>query len=207
MPQHPSTTPGLEDVSAVPLQVEKSGDYLELLYNGSKFAKLNKKFCKDVCQLRTEHIELQAFLELGQWSALYNAWRSHSRATTFETEINIYAPQSNAYRIGKSLAQAGIFLQRPIFNPTDCPYHNPQTIELPGFIPDVQGAEPEQGRQTDNLNNAQAAAAPRSRRRPQEVLDSVLNSLTHNEIQHDLRAHDNRTLKTELMPYVPAYMS
>jgi SWI/SNF-related matrix-associated actin-dependent regulator of chromatin subfamily A3 len=205
LPADPPSRLFADGLAVVPLGVALTGDYLELFHDGHMFARINTVSCKDLRPLWDLRIELSAFLDLSSWNALFRVWASkhwQDSAAMFEVELNVYSPRENADKVGQALSKATIFLQRPIFLFKDVLHYNPQLLEVPGYIPCNEAVNDgnDESRENSSTPEETERSGARSRRRRRDALETVLDSLSHNEIQHEIRADDKRILKSELLP-------
>jgi SWI/SNF-related matrix-associated actin-dependent regulator of chromatin subfamily A3 len=184
------------------------GDYFELLYSGKKFARLNKNFCSEVRRLTPFGVKFQAYLSKSDWESLFPVQSNHRTgpARTFDVEVNVYSFKHHADQIGDILSQIGVFLQDPTYGLDEVPYHNPQLLEF-------QRVEE---RQEEALNTVSDTSAfnpisfgsvmeqektdPERQRNTTEIVDSILDSLSHNNILQEVSTDQNR-IKAKLLPY------
>jgi SWI/SNF-related matrix-associated actin-dependent regulator of chromatin subfamily A3 len=187
-------------------KVSLVGDYFELLYSDQKTARLNKNFCSQARRLAYLGVQFQAYLLKADWNSVFAAQSKHSTAsaTTFAVEVNVYSFVYHANQVGEILSQAGFFLQNPAYDSGEVPYCNPQKLEFEGFeerqeaiatSADDSTAEPiyfgtpidtEHAKQDRQLHTT-------------NFVDSILNSLSHNSILHEISTDHNR-IKTVLLP-------
>lgn len=194
--------------SSINLEVSLKGDYFELLNSGQAFARLNKSFCNEARRLADFGVEFRAYLQKNSWEAscvaLNNSLPEPSE-TTFAVDVNVYSFRHHADRIGDIFSQAGFFLQHPIHDFANAPYYNPQVLKIEGF----------EERQETSVNFASESTwelvepgtsmlSDRTELEHQRngfnQLDSILNSLSHHGILHEIHTDQNR-IRTTLLPY------
>ncbi|PQE24601.1 hypothetical protein CJF31_00011242 [Rutstroemia sp. NJR-2017a BVV2] len=184
------------------------GDYFELLYSGQKFARLNKNFCSEVRRLTPFGVKFQAYLSKSDWESLFPVQSNHriGPARPFDVEVNVYSFKHHADQIGDILSQTGVFLQDPTYGLDEVPYHNPQLLE-------IRGVEKRQEEALDNVSDTSASnpisfgsvmeqekTDPERQRNTTEIVDSILDSLSHNNILQEVSTDQNR-IKAKLLPH------
>ena len=183
------------------------GDYFELLYSGQKFARLNKDFCREIRQLTRFGVKFQAYLSKSDWASLFPTRSNYptSPAVSFDVEVNVYSFKHHADQIGDILAQAGVFLQDPTHDSNEVPYHNPQLLEIQGIeereeTPVAFAEGPALNLISFGSTIEQEKADPERQSKTTDLVDSILDSLSHNGILQEISTDQNR-IKTKLLPY------
>lgn len=188
--------------------VDLVGDFFELLHHGEKIARLNKKFCSQARQLCYFGVQFQAHVLETEWVALLESQNKHSATSvtmTFAVEVNICSFRNHADHVGDLLSLAGLFLQDPVYDPDRSPYHNPQKVKFEGVVESAEMSVTPADLSTAehiHFNTSADLGGPVDQDpHPQttDLVDSILNSLSHNGILHEISTDQNR-IKTTLYP-------
>jgi hypothetical protein len=188
------------------LEVSHEGDYFQLLNSGQAFARLNKSFCSEARRLTDFGVRFRAYLLKDTWNT-FGAAQNYYRplATTFDVEVNVYSFRHHADRIGDIFSEAGFFLQRPTNDSADVLYYNPQILDLKGFEREKETSSKVSTQSSLVLMTQATALTPLERvepeheKNPTDLVESILDSLSHSTILHEIRPDKNR-IRTELLP-------
>ena len=183
------------------------GDYFELLYSGQKVARLNKSFCGEIRQLTRFGVKFEAYLSKSDWASLFpfgSSYPTHHVAP-FDVEVNVYSFGHHADQIGDILSQAGVFLQDPTYGLDEAPYHNPQLLEIQGIEEraetlGISAEEPALNLISFGPAIAQDQTGSERKINTTDLVDSILDSLSHNNILREISTDQNR-IKAKLLPY------
>jgi hypothetical protein len=194
--------------SSIILEVSLKGDYFELLNSGQPFAHLNRGFCSEARRLADFGVEFRAYLQKDSWEAYYatlNNFLPESSAKTFAVDINVYSFRHHADRIGDIFSPAGFFLQHPTHDFVDALYYNPQLLEFEGFEEKRETSASLASESTlelaePGISMSSDRADLEHQRNGSDLVDSILNSLSHHEILREIHTDQNR-IRTELLPY------
>lgn len=204
-PYHPSQF--ISESLYVVFDVALIGDFFELLHCDQNIARLNKNFCSQARGLTHFGVQFQAYLLKTEWDAHLATQNKHSTAsitTTFAVEVNICSFRHHANQVGDLLSLAGLFLQDPAYDPGKAPYHNPQKLEFEGVeetrdivsTPTYVSSE-ELARL--NVSTDLKRFEQDHHLQTTDLVDSILNSLSHNNILHEISTDQNR-IKSALYP-------
>ena len=194
--------------SSIILKVSLVGDYFELLDSGQAFARLNKSFCSEARRLADFGVEFRAYMQKNSWDACCAALNNYlpdPSTTTFAVDVNVYSFRHHADRIGDIFSQAGFFLQCPTHEFAGVLYYNPQILEINGFegrqeTPANFATEPDSELTEAGMAMSFERTEPERQRNESDLVDSILNSLSHNGDLHEIHTDENR-IRAELLPY------
>jgi SWI/SNF-related matrix-associated actin-dependent regulator of chromatin subfamily A3 len=194
--------------SSIILEVSLIGDYFELLNYGQAFARLNKSFCNEARRLADFGVGFRAYVQKNSWEACcaaLNNSQPEPSATTFAVDVDVYSFRHHADRIGDIFSQVGFFLQCPNHDFAEALYYNPQILEIKGFEEKQETSANFTSEAAPELAEAGISissdcAEPEPQRDGSDLVDSILNSLSHNGILHEIHTDQNR-IKTKLLPY------
>ncbi|KAL2064450.1 hypothetical protein VTL71DRAFT_4944 [Oculimacula yallundae] len=186
-------------------EVTLVGDFFELSYGGHKVARMNKNFCVQFRHLPHFGVQFQAYLPENDWHSVLSRHYATSATKVFAVDVNVYSFQYHAFQVGDILSQASLFLQKPTYDSRESVYCNPQTLEFKGLE-----ARPEAA--FISITKASLAAShmdiamdleppePDRQINSSDLVDSVLNSLSHNGTLREIDT-DQRRIKTFLLPH------
>jgi len=117
----------------------------------------------------------------------------------------VYSFRHHADRIGDIFSQAGFFLQYPTHDFVDALYYNPQLLEFEGFEERQETSASFANGSTlelvePGISMSSARTDLEHQRNGSDMVDSILNSLSHHGILHEIHTDQNR-IRTELLPY------
>jgi SWI/SNF-related matrix-associated actin-dependent regulator of chromatin subfamily A3 len=184
--------------SAQSFAVVQEGDYFALEYEGHKFARLNKRFCRDLHALVTSErqVRIQAYVPKKDWTTVVQSWRTQSSAP-FPVEINLYGTRADAEEVGSILSKSGTFLQSPHFGLDGAEYHNPHFLQIEGYSDEIPIETPLSPRGNVPETRDQAEEEE-SQVNDSAEFNSILNSgLLHHSTSQEILV-DGR-IKTELL--------
>ncbi|KAM3069738.1 hypothetical protein ACMFMG_010447 [Clarireedia jacksonii] len=162
----------------------------------------------EVRRLTPFGVIFRAYLSKSDWESLFPVQSNHRAgpARLFDVEVNVYSFKHHADQIGDILSQTGVFLQDPTYGLDEEPYHNPQLLEIRGV----------EERQEETLHTVSDTSAfnpisfgsvieqektdPERQRNTTEIVDSILDSLSHNNILQEISTDQNR-IKAKLLPH------
>jgi hypothetical protein len=194
--------------SSITLEVSLVGDYFELLGSTQAIARVNKSFCNEARRLVDLGIKFSAYLQKKNWDSCCRALQNSSpdqSATTFAVDISVHSFRHHADRIGDVFSQAGFFLQRPSYDFSEDLYYNPQLLEIEGFeareetVPSFT-REPRWNQVEASTIMSSGRAEPEGSKNAPDLVDSILNSLSHSGILHEIQTDQNE-IKAPLLPY------
>jgi SWI/SNF-related matrix-associated actin-dependent regulator of chromatin subfamily A3 len=195
--------------SSVGLEVSLIGDYFELLNLGQAFARLNKSFCSEARRLADFGVQFRAYLQKDSWEgfcATLNNFLPEPSEPTFAVDVNVYSFRHHADRIGDIFSQAGFFLQRSIHDFVEGLYYNPQMLELEGLEERQETSSNFASESMSELVEPESSVSLdrtelERQRNGSDLVDSILNSLSHQGILREIDTDQNQ-IRTKLLPYV-----
>jgi SWI/SNF-related matrix-associated actin-dependent regulator of chromatin subfamily A3 len=192
----------------VSLDVALVGDYFELLYEGRALARLDKSFCCEARRLVDFGVVFQVYLAWKRWEEIRSGWNSYlarDNSATFAVDVNVYSLRHHADKVGDILLRSAILLQYPAYHPSGEEYYNPQILDIDGFWekPDEVMSEPDESPALIIVPNVPVQVDAKPTANSSNHVELILNSLSHNNILHEIRTDTNR-IKSTLMGHAYA---
>lgn len=145
---------------------------------------------------RTCRVEFECLLAVSRSNLVVSLDLSAGVEVT--VDINIYGSESSAERAGEQLADAGLFLQEPLWKRSDVIYRNPQSLDLAQFEGsnvDIEPTVPWLSSVTGSASNAKPASHTLDQERP-AYKDVIDNYAEHAEL---VQADVNERIRTSLL--------
>lgn len=175
----------------------QEGDYFSLEYDGSKFARLNKRSCSDLQALVTQRqVRFKAYLQNKEWAAAVQSWHQRQTSSLFSVEINIYGARADAEEVGNILSKSGTFLQLPRYGLDDAVYYNPHFLRIEGYSEQVP-LETHPSAIVDVVGTPDRTVEEEPQVNDSVVVDSILDSLSHHVFLRQITV--DRRIKSELL--------
>ena len=152
----------------------------------TEFAILSSKTTEILRSLSDlEGLRFEAILESEMMDRPGQRWMKKGEVLGITVSINVYGPSSISNDVGKSLSNAGVYLQHPSSLDEHIEYNNPHYFQLPN-------------RHTKWRTNAYSHQEPKASRRPKEVnIAEVFQSIGSG---HDLQSINvTAQIKTPLL--------
>jgi hypothetical protein len=175
--------------------------YFTLLDGASKVGCLNKELSTLLHQaFNGQQVRLQAFVPEKDWLQAIHTYDQKGSVIVKNVEINVYGLHERAEFVGKGLSNNELWLQCPHHGIAGVKYHNPHLYSVEGFSEDIpveisdKADNPKIAQSNHRAPEAQAVQSDDS-----EVVDSILDSLSHHVSLREISV-DHR-IKRELLPY------
>jgi SWI/SNF-related matrix-associated actin-dependent regulator of chromatin subfamily A3 len=185
--------------ASIVLNVSLVGHYFELHNEGGTFARLDKSFCSKAHRLVDMGVKFKAVLDWKHWEAFSRGWAPRA---VFSVEVHVYSLRHHAEKVGSMLLRSGIFLQCPILSEESevVEYYNPQILEVDGFVgrPEEVMSEPDESPAPQFVPELPSHPASKPSTGSSEQVESILNSLSHTSILHEICTDIDR-IKSTLM--------
>jgi SWI/SNF-related matrix-associated actin-dependent regulator of chromatin subfamily A3 len=142
-------------------------------------------------------------LERERWEDLkrsLGAYSTSDKVAAFTVDVNVRSLRHHADKIGHILLRSSIFLQYPAHLSDGEMYYNPQLLKFDGFRDELEEvmSEPDEATAPVIVPDLPAKEDLRPSATSNNHVESILSSLSHREILHEIRTDTNR-IKSELM--------
>jgi SWI/SNF-related matrix-associated actin-dependent regulator of chromatin subfamily A3 len=177
--------------------VVQEGTYFALEYAGSRFARLNKHFCRILNALIADkQVSFTAAVHGTEWKAVLNS--SHDQGQcVLSFEVQIYGAKLDAEEVGRILSRSNTYLQFPQLG-CNAGYYNPHLFRIDGYSDQIPlEALKENGILQAEIQNLTSNEDPKVS--DSAVVDSILDSLEHNVDVGTISV--DRRIKSTLLPH------
>lgn len=177
--------------------IVQEGTYFALEYGGSKFARLNKHFCRLLNALVAENLGFfTATVHDTEWKAAWSPSHNQSQCV-LSFEVKVYGAKSDAEEVGSILSKSNTYLQFPRFG-CNAEYYNPHLFRIDGYSDQIPlGASKENESSQAGMQSLTSNDDPKVS--DSAVVDSILDSLEHNVDVGTISI--DRRIKSILLPH------
>lgn len=177
--------------------IVQEGTYFTLEYGGSKFARLNKHFCRLLNALVAENLGFfTATVHDTEWKAAWSPSHNQSQCV-LSFEVKVYGAKSDAEEVGSILSKSNTYLQFPRFG-CNAEYYNPHLFRIDGYSDQIPlGASKENESSQAGMQSLTSNDDPKVS--DSAVVDSILDSLEHNVDVGTISI--DRRIKSILLPH------
>jgi SWI/SNF-related matrix-associated actin-dependent regulator of chromatin subfamily A3 len=177
--------------------VVREGDYFALEHEKAKFARLNKKSCKELQLLVPRNAKFRAYFQNCVWAKAVQSWNQSQTSTPFLVDVNVFGNLEDAEEVGRILTQSGVFLQAPRHGRNGSDYRNPQFLRLNGYSEEstLDSTPPPTA---DAVEKPEATADKETPENDSVAIDSILDSLSHRDVLREMSV--DRRIKSVLLP-------